>query len=238
LSPVAAPLATTSAAHLAARSTLAALPQRLPLSRRAAWRQRLKTLWDRVSLSLPVILMGLLALGSYWVLGRSPAPVEPAPLQVALQGPDTAMQNVLMREFDPDGRLRLQIEGQSLHHYPTDGRLAIEQARLHSLDAQGRLTQARAQRLVSNAERSIHWLSGEVELQRHAPSDPAGATPELKFRGQALTLYTVAKRIESKQPVEIWRGAHHIRADRMRYDQQSGQLELQGRVRSTMEPAR
>jgi len=215
---------------------LAALPVRAALSKRAALRQRLKRQWDQLSLYLPVILMGLLALGSYWVIGRTAAPAEPAAALAPTQGPDTAMHGFLVREFDPAGHLRLQIEGQRLHHYPADGRVAVEQARLYSRAADGQVTRASAQHLLSNADQSIHWLSGEVELLRFAPQADAQAAPEMKLLGQALTLYTAANRIESEQPVDIWRGPHHTRADRLRYDKTTGQLELLGRVRSTLAP--
>ncbi len=182
--------------------------------------------------------MSLLALGSYWVIGRTPAPAEPATARAPTQGPDAAMHDFLVREFDLSGRMRLQIEGLRMHHYPADGRVTVEQARLYSRGADGQVTRASAQQLISNADQTIHWLSGEVEVLRHAPQADAGAAPEMMLRGQALTLYTAARRIESEQPVDIWRGPHHTRADRLRYDQNTGQLELLGRVRSTLAPAR
>ena len=227
---------TAGASPLGPIGPLAALPVRAAPTGLAALRQRIQRLWNQASLYLPVILMGLLALGSYWVIGRTPAPAAPAPTQAPLQGPDAAMHNFLVREFDPAGSLRLQIEGLRMHHYPADGRVAVEQARLYSRGADGQVTRASAQQLLSNADQSIHWLSGEVEVLRHAPQADAGAEPELKLRGQALTLYTSANRIESEQPVDIWRGPHHTRADRLRYDKNTGQLELLGRVRSTLAP--
>ena len=36
------------------------------------WGRRLQRGWDRLSIYLPVVLMGLLAMGSYWLLRATP----------------------------------------------------------------------------------------------------------------------------------------------------------------------
>ncbi|BAO84043.1 uncharacterized protein conserved in bacteria [Serpentinimonas maccroryi] len=198
----------------------------------------LKRAWDHASLYLPVILMGLLALGSYWIIGQSPAPAEPPAARAPVTGPGAVMQDFLLRDFGPDGQLLLKIEGVQLHHYPGAARLVVEQVRLQQRDAQGHLSFAQADRLESTTDRTVHRLSGNVVLLRPARAATAtqAAVPEQEFRSQALTLYTQANRIESDQPVEIRSGAHLLRAQRMRYNQSTGQLELQGQVRATLAP--
>ena len=49
------------------------------MSARAAapWGRQLRRGWDRLSIYLPVVLMGLLALGSYWLLRATPEPELP-----------------------------------------------------------------------------------------------------------------------------------------------------------------
>jgi len=225
---------------LTARASLGPLPATEPaaaLRRHSA--RLLKRTWDQASLYLPVILMGVLALGSYWIIGRSPAPAAPPAERAPVQGPGATMQDFLLRDFDADGQLLLKIEGRQLHHYPGAARLVVEQVRMQQRDAQGQLNFLQADRLESSTDRTVHRLSGNVVLQRPARAATAAqvAVPAQEFRSQALTLYTLAHRIESDQPVEIWRGPHHLRAQRMRYDQKTGRLELQGQVRATLAPA-
>ena len=43
--------------------------------------------WDQLSIYLPVLLMGLLALASYWLLRATPAPLEPEPKKEILCRP-------------------------------------------------------------------------------------------------------------------------------------------------------
>ena len=38
--------------------------------------------WDRAAVYLPVLTMGLLALGSYWILRSTPEPQAPAAQQI------------------------------------------------------------------------------------------------------------------------------------------------------------
>ena len=219
---------------------LATVPARVParaLGRDPA--RLLKRAWDQASLYLPVILMGVLALGSYWIIGQSPAPAEPPAARAPVTGPGAVMQDFLLRDFGPDGQLLLKITGVQLQHYPDAARLVVEQVRLQQRDAQGSLSFAQADRLESTTDRTVHRLSGNVVLLR--PARPATATqpavPEQEFRSQALTLYTQANRIESDQPVAIRRGAHLLWAQGMRYDPSSGQLELRGQVRATFATA-
>ena len=40
-------------------------------------KERLSRVWEIVSIYLPIVLMGLLALGTWWLVRNAPKPVEP-----------------------------------------------------------------------------------------------------------------------------------------------------------------
>src|SRR5690349_1949550 len=60
--------------------------------------------WDRMSVYLPVILMGLIALGTYWLARNTPTVgIEPA-APAATHDPDQYMRNFSVKSFDASGR--------------------------------------------------------------------------------------------------------------------------------------
>ena len=70
---------------------------------------RLHQGWDRAAVYLPVLTMGLLALGSYWILRSAPEPQAPALLRPATHEPDYFMRGFSVRSHGTDGALLLEI---------------------------------------------------------------------------------------------------------------------------------
>lgn len=201
-----------------------------PASRLGRW-------WDRVSIYLPVLLMGLLALASYWVVSQAPSVEPPLPPAPASREPDYFMRDFATRSFFADGTLKSELRGAELRHYLAADRLEVDDVSLRALNATGRLTTARAQRLVTNDDQSYYTLSGNVVIVREAQRLPDGrGLPRLEFRGETLTYYPDGDRLESDQPVEMLRGNDRVRADRLRYADDARQVDLQGRVRATLYP--
>jgi lipopolysaccharide export system protein LptC len=198
---------------------------------------RLGRWWDRLSIYLPVLMMGLLALASYWVVSQAPKPEPPRPQRPASSEPDYFMQDFAVRTFAADGSLQSELRGAALRHYPGTDRLEVDQVELRSVNPEGRLTTARAQRLLTNDEQSFYTLTGDVVIVREAQRLADGRTlPRLEFRGQALTYFVTEERLESDQPVVMLRGTDRVSADRLRYAEDTRQADLQGRVRATLNP--
>ena len=67
--------------------------------------------WERISVYLPVILMGFIALGTYWLARNTPT-AAPAPSQAPLtHEPDSYMRRFSVKNFDANGRLKSEIHG-------------------------------------------------------------------------------------------------------------------------------
>lgn len=188
--------------------------------------------WDRLSIYLPVLLMGLLALASYWVLRHAPKAAPEPVAHTRPEGPDYVMRDFAVRSYHPDGRLKSEIFGREARHYPGRGELEIDQARLRSLDEQGRLTRAEAQRVVTDDAQQLYWLQGQVLLVRDPLPGENGR--RITFQGQQLQVDTVAGTIVSDQPVTMLRGADRLQADRLRYQDSDRVAQFQGRVQATL----
>lgn len=204
----------------------------------APLRRLLERAWERLSLYLPVALMGLLALGSWWLVRNAPMPLPPARHGAQGQRPDYAMKSFAVRSFDAAGRLQSEVQGAAARHYPGNDTLEIDQARLHSVSAEGRVSAASADRALSNADASQVQLFGNAIVTRESlPARPgAPAQPRLEFRSEYLHAFPKAERVTSDRPVTFIRGQDRFSADSMEYDKQGQVLQLRGRVRGTLMP--
>jgi lipopolysaccharide export system protein LptC len=189
----------------------------------------LRRLWDRLSIYLPVLLMGALALGSYWLLRATPMPPEPPPERAPSHEPDYYMREFAVKTFDVRGELQNELRGAEIRHYPDTDTLEVDEARIRSFNASGELTTARARRVTTNADQTVYELTGEAVVVRES-------VPRVEFRGEQLRILVQQDRIESSQPVLLIRGIDRITADRLQYDDASRQANLQGRVRATLAP--
>ena len=200
-------------------------------------RSRARRAWDRASLYLPAVLMGILALGSWWLV-RS-APSAPVSVQEPVRGhePDYFMQDFSVRNFGVQGELLSEVRGDMGRHYPDTDTLEIDRMRLHTQDAVGRVTRATADRALSNADGSEVQLFGNAKVVREPVLGPRGqAQPKLTFEGEFLHIWPQLERVRSNKPVALTRGKDHFTAESLAYDNAAQVLDLQGNVRGSLMP--
>ena len=118
--------------------------------------------WDQLSIYLPVVLMGLLALGTWWLVRNAPMPQLPAIDRPVKHQPDYFMKSFSVKTFDATGRLQSEVQGDEARHYPDTDTLEIDQVRMRSVSIDGRVTVATANRLEQ-----CRWLRSTVVRQRH-----------------------------------------------------------------------
>lgn len=193
--------------------------------------------WDRLSLYLPLVLMGVLALGTYWLVESAP-PINAPPVQRPVrQEPDYFMKNFRVRTFVESGRLRSEVFGQAARHYPQSDTLEIDAVRIRSFDAQNRLTTATANRALTNEDASEVQLFGKAVIVREALLDRTGKQlPRIEYRGEYLHAFMDTERVSSNQPVELRRGSDVFFADTMEFDNVQQVMNLRGRVKGTLAP--
>lgn len=192
--------------------------------------------WDRISIYLPVILMGLLALGTYWLARSTPGLSPTFGTRPPIHEPDYFLRGFSVKSFDPNGRLKNEIHGTEARHYPDTDTMEIDQPRIRSYDEKGALTVATAERAISNADGSQVQLIGNAVVTREAPKTNGVAPPRLEIRGDFLHAFMDEERVTSNKPVTLKRGNDVFQADSMEYDNLDRVLELRGRVQGTLQP--
>ena len=198
----------------------------------------LRPAWERVSLYLPVILMGVLALATYWMVRSTPLMLPPGQEVPVRHEPDYFMHKFSVKTFDGAGRLKSEVLGADARHFPDTDTLEIDQVRIRSFNEEGRLTTATAKRALTNGDASEVQLFGDARVVREPLLDQAGKPqPRVEFRSEFLHAFMNTERIQSNQPVQLIRGNDQFTADSMSYDNQDRVMQLQGRVRGTLVPA-
>ena len=199
--------------------------------------RRKPKLWDRLAIYLPVLLMGLLALASYWLLRATPAPEEPEVARAVSGEPDYFMRGFSVKAFDLDGSLKSEVVGDEARHHPDDDRIEIDNARIRNIDPEGRPTVASAKLVTTNADNSQFILQGNAVVVREAAVGPNGeALPRLEFQGEYLKVFLDPERVISDQPVVLLRGGDRLVADTLDYRGDAGVADFKGRVKARLVP--
>jgi lipopolysaccharide export system protein LptC len=195
--------------------------------------------WERISVYVPVILMGVIALGTYWLARNTPT-LGPAQGQAApTHEADAYMRRFSVMSFDVNGRLKSEMHGAEGRHYPDTDTTEIDQPRLRAIGEHGEVTLASARRAVSNADGSEVQLFGDAVITREASTDAAGRVqPRMEFRGEFLHAYMNTERVTSNKPVVLVRGDNKFTADSMEFDNITQVLQLHGHVSGVLVPRR
>ncbi|MDM7943353.1 MAG: LPS export ABC transporter periplasmic protein LptC [Hydrogenophaga sp.] len=199
--------------------------------------KRKPQLLDRISIYLPVLLMGVLALASYWLLRATPGPEAPEPTRPLSSEPDYFMRGFSVKAFDADGLLKSEVVGDEARHHPDDDRIEIDNARIRNMGDEGRPTVASARLVTTNADNTQFILEGDAVVVREGGVGAAGqALPRLEFRGEYLKVFVDPERVVSDQPVTLLRGADRLVADSIDYRGDTGVADFKGRVKVQLLP--
>ncbi|MBI2769115.1 MAG: LPS export ABC transporter periplasmic protein LptC [Burkholderiales bacterium] len=187
--------------------------------------------WEQASIYLPIILMGFMALGTYWLARSTPTASSPEAMRAVHHDPDYFMRGFSVKSFDAAGRLKSEVFGVEARHYPDTDTLEIDHPRIRAYNERGELTVATALRAVSNADASEVQLIGEAVVTREPMKGSAAQdSPRLEFRGEFLHVFVKAEKVKSHKPVVLKRGADEFTAESLDFDNVDRVLDLRGRV--------
>ena len=200
------------------------------------WRSALRA-WDRVSIYLPIALMGALALSTYWLVRNSPVFATQEAAKVARHDVDYYMRKFTIKSFDELGTMRSEIKGIEGRHYADTDTLEIDQPRIRSISDQGRHVTSTSNRALSNGDGSEVQLFGDARVVREPVVSVGGEImPRLEFSGEFLHAYVNEERVKSHLPVVLTRGTDQFSGDTFAYNNVTGIAELKGRVKGLLHP--
>ena len=204
------------------------------------WRHTLDRLsrgWERTAIYIPVLMMGLLALGTYWLVRNTPDAVPAEGQRAVSSEPDYYMRRFGIKTFDDAGQLKSDVTGIEVRHYPDTDTLEIDKALILSYSVEGRLTTSTGDRALTNGDGSEVQLIGNARVVRDASIDPSGKELQrLEFRGEFLHVFVNDERVKSHLPVVLKRGADEFEGDTFAYDNMDRVADLKGRVKGVLVP--
>ena len=186
---------------------------------------------------IPLLMMGALALGTYWLVRNTPTLSTPEAVREVGHEVDYFMQNFTIKNFDEDGKLKSEIQGTEARHFADTDILEIDQARILSMNINRQLTTATANRAYSNGDGSEVQLTGNARVVREETLDPQGKKlPRLEFQGEFLHAFLNEERVQSHLPVRLTRGADQFTGNVFTYNNLDQVAVLTGRVRGVLMP--
>jgi lipopolysaccharide export system protein LptC len=195
------------------------------------WRV-LRQVWEQLAIYLPLVLMGLLALLTYWMVRIAPETPEPQARRPLAHEVDSFMRGAVVRSYDAQGRLQNELTGDEMRHYADNGTVEVDRPRWQGVGPTGHLTRATALRATSTQDGSEVQLQGQAVVVREAGQRQAGSMAMQEFRSESLRIFTRDERVLSEQPVRFFSGGDEFSADSFHYDHVNAVVELQGRVRA------
>ena len=200
---------------------------------------RVRRVLDRLAVYLPLVLMGLMAMTTYWLVRNTPTMGGGEAEVVPRHEPDYFMRDFSVKVFGEDGKLKSEVTGVEGRHYPDTDTLEIDQPRIRILGAESRVTTAVAVRGLINADGSEAQLFDKAVVVREPNTNAQGVvTPRSELHSDFLHFFANTEQVKSYLPVIFVRGAgdRFTSQDGMDYDNLDQVMQLKGRVRGTLLP--
>jgi lipopolysaccharide export system protein LptC len=198
---------------------------------RDAW-LALRRAFDRLTLYLPLLIMALLAMGSWWLVRSMPVAGDDGAPRAVRKDPDYHLEHFTTQVFDAQGRRIRQVSGDMARHYPESDELHIDAVRFLAVNPEGIEVRASARRGVASGDGERVTLLGQVRVVRPAQSQ----TPRLELNGERLVVLQKEEKMLSDQPVEILRERDRFTGNGLDFNSRSGQYLLSGRVHGVLQP--
>jgi lipopolysaccharide export system protein LptC len=193
---------------------------------------KLRRLLDALSLYLPLIVVAMLASGSWWLVRSIPALTSPEANKPVRQEPDYRLSDFSVKSFNATGQMTREITGKKAQHFPATENLQIEEIRIFAQNDNGSRMSAQALQGVASDDGTQVTLVGQAQTIQHAQEN----RPQIELRGERLVALPDEDRVLSDDPVHITRGRDVFTANTMNFNSNTGEYVLQGRVRGTLMP--
>jgi lipopolysaccharide export system protein LptC len=199
---------------------------------------RLQVLIDKIFLLMPVILMGLLALGSYWLYQNTPIVKENKRKVVLGSDPDYFLSEFSTRQYDAKTNLlNSEIIGEIANHYPDRDELEIFKIQAKAVSPEGFVTHGTAEKAIRNSDGNQVQLLGKALITReplNASKVADGKKTPINFAGEYLNIEIDKQKITSNKAISVTQGGNQFTANNLEYDNKTGIVDLGNGVHVTL----
>ncbi len=210
-------------------------PDALQISPRTTWQKARHTI-DQMLSFVPVILMGILAMMTYWLVKNTPSQLTPQQILTPSHSIDYYLKNFSVKSYQPDGQLHSIIYGEKAKHFADTLVLEITQPKLQTFDIHQNMTRASANQAFTNADGSELQLLGQAVVVRELPKQGERPNEQLEMRSEFLDFLIDEDKLFTHEPVELKKGKSSFRALGLDYDNTKMVLNLKGQVHAQLAP--
>lgn len=195
----------------------------------------LRATLERLIAFLPVLLLGVLALGSYWLYRQAPSIKETKVAPVTNPEPDYFLKQFATRRFTEAGQMKSEIVGEMAFHFPIPDELDIRLIRIKKIQASGQVLSGTSQQALSNHDASDVQLIGTAQISQSPRPNSKNQEPT-QFQGEYLHIQSKEEKLTSNRPVLVSRGKDKFSASSLLYDNKTQVTDLQGQVSVVLWP--
>lgn len=193
-----------------------------------SWGQRLR---GALLTYLPLMLMALLAIGTWWLVKNAPKPVESRAKTVVRHDPDYTMARFSIERFDAQGRPAARLLGEQLRHFPDSQEIEIDAVHLIATGLDGRISHATARRAVVSGD------GAQVRMEGGARVVSTGVEGDVvEIESEHLLAEIKARKLMTDHMVLVRQGQSQFTAEGLLFDQAAGTLSLHGKVQMRLTP--
>jgi lipopolysaccharide export system protein LptC len=183
---------------------------------------------EQLTVYLPVLLMALLALGSFWLLKATPGDPPLAPPRAEIHQPHHVMLDFAVRTYGPSGSLSTEATGKEARLFPDDGSMEMDQLTAQNVGPTGAMTRLSSDRGWTNKVQDEFVLRGNAHLV-HQKSGP-----HIEFRGEHLRVLTEKGLVLADEPILMLRDSDRVTGNQLEYNNQTRVAVISGRVRARL----
>jgi lipopolysaccharide export system protein LptC len=192
---------------------------------------------ERGTLVLSVMLVGGLAIGSYW-LAQQARLSDPVPRKLG-HDVDYTADGITLTRMDETGRAQYVIDAKKLIHFADDDSGELTQPRMVGAKLNRPEMRVRADLGKTTSDGQEIRLYGNVVMVRQ----PWKNSPELVAKGPYMLAFPDREVISTDQPIVVTQGGSRVEANAMQYDNGTQTIQLDGggnggRIHEVIEPRR
>ena len=189
--------------------------------------------WDRFAATLSLLLLAVLAAGSYYLAEMSRRMASEPPRSGARHEPDYFVEQLVFTRVNAQGEPAFRLSAERMLHYPDDQSTEYFAPSVVSLDPLKPTLKMVGDTGTSSADGIETHLRGDVVITR----DATATEPAMTVRTDHLVIYSDTEIARTDRPVTIERGTSTLTGVGMEFDNSARSLTVDSRVRGIWQPA-
>ncbi len=189
---------------------------------------------------IPLLIMGLLTLVSFWFLKTSTTDEVPSPPRKKTHAPDYIFSNAKLTVLNPDGTTKYRLLGKEFKHYEDDASIDILQPRLRLFNPKTPPMTVLANTAHVTGDLDIVELFKNADISRPAQLNASGniINPLLHLQSNYLKFFINDDKMKTHLPIKIQRGDSIMTATQgATYDNVNQAVSMFGNVQGTIVPS-